>query len=141
MEKGEKLGFRLLYADGSVSDIWDSDKQAKMFELKKGFFVSLTDSPHKTNWHNGIKLCLTEKYGSVQCRMPTGNELHELYEKRQLINDIRQKFGCPPLTANGYYWASSVKDPCRAEVLYLKTGWIGSDGKMGYGSILFVANI
>ena len=37
MEKNEKLEFRLLYADGSVSNIWDPDKQAKMFELKETF--------------------------------------------------------------------------------------------------------
>ena len=141
MEKNEKLEFRLLYADGSVSNIWDPDKQAKMFELKENLFVSLTDAPNKTNWHNAMKLSLTEKYGSIHCRIPTSDELREIYQKEQLINDIRQKFDCPPLTANGYYWSSSTPKSWLAEVLYLKTGWIGRDGKMGYGSVLFVADI
>lgn len=141
MEKNEKLEFRLLYADGSVSDIWDPDKQAKMFELKKNLFVSLTDAPNKTNWHNAMKLGQTEKYGSTHCRIPTSDELREIHQKEQQINDIRQKFDCPPLTANGYYWSSATPKPWLAEVLYLKTGWIGRDGKMGYGSVLFVADI
>ena len=141
MEKNEKLEFRLLYADGSVSNIWDPDKQAKMFELKENLFVSLTDAPNKTNWLNYMKLSLTEKYGSIHCRIPTSDELREIYQKEQLINDIRQKFDCPPLTANGYYWSSSTPKSWLAEVLYLKTGWIGRDGKMGYGNFLFVADI
>jgi len=141
MEKNEKLEFRLLYADGSVSNIWDPDKQAKMFELKENLFVSLTDAPNKTNWHNAMKLSLTEKYGSIHCRIPTSDELREIYQKEQLINDIRQKFDCPPLTANGYYWSSSTPKSWLAEVLYLKTGWIGRDVKMGYGNFLFVADI
>ncbi len=112
-----------------------------MFELKENLFVSLTDAPNKTNWHNAMKLSLTEKYGSIHCRIPTSDELREIYQKEQLINDIRQKFDCPPLTANGYYWSSSTPKSWLAEVLYLKTGWIGRDGKMGYGNFLFVADI
>ena len=141
MEKKEKLEFRLLYADGSVSNIWDPDKQAKMFELKENLFVSLTDAPNKTNWHNAMKLSLTEKYVSIHCSIPNSDELREIYQKELLINDMRQKFDCPPLTANGYYWSSSTPKSWLAEVLYLKTGWIGRDGKMGYGNFLFVADI
>lgn len=140
MEKAKKIGFRILYADGSVSEIWDPDKQPKMFELKEGFFVSLADAPKSKNWHESTRDSVNEKYGTYSCRMPTGNEWRELYKKKPFIDDIRQQLGFLPLSTNGYYWASTTKNNYLAEVCYLATGWVGCDGKMGYGRILYVAN-